>query len=66
MVNEFKCSKERVTTKVGFKAEGEKCIYHLSVFKANGELVYIDQMTRLLNPRNAVSVLMQAEGPPYF
>ena len=41
MVNEFKCAKERVTMKAGFKAEGEKCLDHLPVIRGDGELAYM-------------------------
>ena len=38
MVNEFKCAKERVTTKAGFKAEGERCLDHLPVIRGDGRV----------------------------
>ena len=41
MVIEFKCAKERVMTKAGFKAEGKKCLDHLPVIKEDGELAYM-------------------------
>ncbi len=64
MVNEFKCAKERVTTKAGFKAEGEKCLDHLPVIRGDGELAYMAPLTRLLVPRSAVSVLNCSQNFP--
>ena len=64
MVNEFKCAKERVTTKAGFKAEVEKCLDHLPVIRGDGELAYMAPLTRLLVPRSAVSVLNCSQNFP--
>ncbi len=57
IVNEFKCQWIIVTTRAGFKAEGEKCLDHLPVFTDSSELMYLTPMTRLLEPRSAVTVL---------
>ncbi len=64
MVNEFKCSKERVTTKAGFKADGKRCLDHLPVIKEDGKLVYMAPLTSLLVPWSAVSVLNCSQNFP--
>lgn len=50
-------ARRRVTTKAVFKAEGEKCLDHLLVFRADREMAYLAPLMRLLVPRNMVSVL---------
>ncbi len=64
MIYKFKCAKEHVTTKAGFKAKGEKCLDHLPVIKGDGKLAYMAPLTWLLVPRSAVSVLKCGQNFP--
>jgi len=57
LVNEFKCSWVTVTARTGFKAERERCLDHLPVVNDKGELMYLAPLTRLLEPRSAMTVL---------
>ena len=50
MVHEFKCKWVVVTTRMGYKAEGERCLDHLPVFTAQQELSYLAPITRVLTP----------------
>ena len=50
IVHEFKCEWVVVTARTGYKAEGERCLDHLPVFKAQQELSYLVPITRGLTP----------------
>lgn len=57
IVHEFKCAWVEVTARAGFRAEGGRCLDHLPVFTAGQEMKYLAPLTRILEPRSAVTVL---------
>jgi hypothetical protein len=66
LVSEFVCAEVQVRTRAGFKAGGDACLDHLTVYTAEDKLRYMTPITRLLVQRNVVSTVNCSSHYPYI
>ncbi len=66
MVAEFPCEKMRVRTRAGHKMEEDQCLDHLPVFLPDNQIGYLAPITRILEPRSAVTVINCSVHYPYL
>jgi len=56
LISEFPCDRVTVRTREGHRMEGDDCLDHLPAYLGE-EVVYVAPLTRVLVPRNGVSVI---------
>jgi len=57
LVIEFPCSKVKVRTREGHKFDGDLCFDHLPVYLPDNKVGFLTPLTRVIVPRNSVSVV---------